>query len=294
MTVEIDFLGDHRCLLGESPLWDASGQRLWWVDSAGCRIHAAAADGTPLLTWQYDRMIGSIGFANDGLIAGFADHFVLVAADTGHATPFAAVPDHDGSMRLNDGKVDRAGTHYICGQTRMAEAATGVLFQLTATGGALRQLASDMRISNAICFSPDGTTLYFADSLDGEIRCHAYDPETGSVGAQTGTISLKGIGQAPDGATVDATGNLWVALVLDQAIACVSPSGELIRHIAMPMPFPSCPAFGGAGMDTLYVTSISNSGHNLVTDHADGGRIAVVTGLGVKGIAESHFKAGPA
>ncbi len=294
MAVEIDFLGDHRCLLGESPLWDASGQQLWWVDSAGCRIHAAAADGTPLLTWQYDSMIGSIGFADGGLIAGFADHFALVAADTGLATPFAAVPGHDGSMRLNDGKVDRAGTHYVCGQTRMAENATGQLFQLSAAGAILRPLASGMRISNAICFSPDGTMLYFADSLDGAIRCHGYDPTTGSVGAQTGTISLQGIGQAPDGATVDADGNLWIALVLDQAIVCVSPSGELIRRIAMPMPFPSCPAFGGAAMDTLYVTSIANSGHNLVTDHPDGGRIAVVTGLGVRGIAESHFNAGPA
>jgi sugar lactone lactonase YvrE len=197
-------------------------------------------------------------------------------------------------MRLNDGKVDRAGTHYICGQTRIAEDARGQLFQLSAQSARLQALASGMRISNAICFSPDGTRLYFADSLDGVIRCHAYDPATGQVGAQTGTISLSGIGQAPDGATVDAEGNLWLALVLDQAIACVSPSGELLRRIAMPMPYPSCPAFGGAEMDTLFVTSIANSGHNLVTDHPDGGRIAVVTGLGVRGIAERVFQAGAA
>lgn len=294
MAVEIGFLAHHRCRLGESPLWDAVGERLWWVDSAGQSIHAAGADGEPLVSWHYDSMVGSIGLADGGLIAGFADHFALVDGADGRAVPLADVPGHDGTMRLNDGKVDRAGTHYICGQTRMADDATGQMFQLFASDARLQSLASGMRISNAICFSPKGTTLYFADSLDGVIRCHAYDPETGAVGARTGTISLAGIGQAPDGATVDAEGNLWIALVLDQAIACVSPSGELLRRIAMPMPYPSCPAFGGAGMATLFVTSIANSGHMLVTDHPDGGRIAAVTGLGVHGIAESRFQAGPA
>jgi len=293
VAVEIGFLAHHRCLLGESPLWDAAGERLWWVDSAGQTINAARANGEPLVRWQYDSMVGSIGLTQRGLIAGFADHFALVDGDDGRAVRLADVPGHDGAMRLNDGKVDRAGTHYICGQTRMAEDATGQIFQLSASGARLQPLASGMRISNAICFSPDSTTLYFADSLDGVIRCHAYDPASGKVGPRSGTISLAGIGQAPDGATVDADGNLWIALVLDQAIACVSPSGELRRRIAMPMPYPSCPAFGGAGMATLFVTSIANSGHNLVTDHPDGGRIAVVTGLGVRGIAESRFQARP-
>ncbi|MFY8048420.1 MAG: SMP-30/gluconolactonase/LRE family protein [Erythrobacter sp.] len=289
----IGFLAHHRCRLGESPVWDAAGERLWWVDSAGQSIHAARANGEPLAQWNYDSMIGSIGLAEGGLVAGFADHVALVDGASGKAARFAAVPGHDGTMRLNDGKVDRAGTHYICGQTRMAEDASGTLFQLS-NAGALAPLADGMRISNAICFSPDGTTLYFADSLDGVIRCLAYDPASGEVGAQTDTISLAGIGQAPDGATVDADGNLWIALVLDQAIACVSPSGALLRRVAMPMPYPSCPAFGGAGLETLFVTSIANSGHMLVTDHPDGGRIAVVTGLGVRGIAECRFQAGAA
>jgi sugar lactone lactonase YvrE len=292
VAVEIGFLAHHRCRLGESPLWDAAGERLWWVDSAGQSIHAARVNGEPLVSWQYGSMVGSIGLANGGLIAGFADHFALVSEADGSAERLVDVPGQDGAMRLNDGKVDRAGTHYLCGQTRMAEDATGQMFQLSASGARLQSLASGMRISNAICFSPDGTVLYFADSLDGVIRCHAYDPASGAVGVQTGTISLAGIGQAPDGATVDAEGNLWIALVLDQAIACVSPAGTLLRKIAMPMPYPSCPAFGGAGMDALFVTSIANSGHNLVTDHPDGGRIAVVTGLGVRGIAESRFQSG--
>jgi sugar lactone lactonase YvrE len=291
LTIEISFFGDHRTRLGESPLWDAQAGRLWWVDSVAGAIHAASEDGERQIDRRYDSMIGSIGFADHGLIAGFADHFALIDGTTGQATPLATVPGHDGSMRLNDGKVDRSGRHYICGQTRQRDDATGTLFRLS-TAGALDPIACDMRISNAICFSVDGRRLYFADSLDGTIRCHDYDPATGAVGARVATIDLTPIGKAPDGATVDANGNIWVALVLDQAIACISPRGDLIARIESPIPFPSCPAFGGANLDTLYVTSIANSGHMLVTDHPDGGRILAIRGLGVRGVPEQRFAAG--
>ncbi|WP_017672746.1 SMP-30/gluconolactonase/LRE family protein [Blastomonas sp. AAP53] len=289
MATDISFLGDFRCRLGESPLWDPARARLWWVDAVGQTICSAAADGSAPVSWTYDSMVGSIGLTQNGLIAAFADHFALIDAETGEAKRLLGVDAQDGAVRLNDGKVDRGGRSYVCGHTRMHDAAAGSLFQLSADG-TLRELAGGMRISNAICFSPDGSRLYCADSLDGFIRCHAYDAATGTVGAQTGRIDLAGIGQAPDGATVDADGNLWIALVLDQALACVSPDGNLLRRIAMPMPFPSCPAFGGPDLDTLYVTSIGNSGHNLVTDHPDGGRIAVIRGLGVTGLPESRLR----
>lgn len=293
VDIDIGFLGDFRCRLGESPVWDPELARLWWVDAAGQTIHSAGQTGDDPVTWQYDSMVGSIGLCKGGLIAGLVDCFALIDPDTGAAETVLAVPTRGGAVRLNDGKVDRGGRSYVCGHTRMQETATGSLFQLAANAE-LREVAQGMRISNAICFSPDGSRLYCADSLDGFIRCHDYDPATATIGAQTGRIDLSGIGQAPDGATVDADGNLWIALVLDQALACVSPDGTLLRRIDMPMPFPSCPAFGGEGMETLYVTSIGNSGHNLVTDHPDGGRIAVIRGLGVRGIAESRLSLQPA
>lgn len=293
VDIDIGFLGDFRCRLGESPIWDPELARLWWVDAVDQAIHSADESGDDPVTWRYDSMVGSIGLCDRGLIAGLADRFALIDTQTGAAETVLAVPSQGGAVRLNDGKVDREGRSFVCGHTRMQESATGTLFQLTADA-ALREVAQGMRISNAICFSPDGSRLYCADSLDGFIRCHDYDPATATIGAQMGRIDLTGIAQAPDGATVDADGNLWIALVLDQALACVAPDGTLLRRIDMPMPFPSCPAFGGKGMGTLYVTSIGNSGHNLVTDHADGGRIAVIRGLGVRGIAESRFTFQPA
>lgn len=293
MNIDIGFLGDFRCRLGESPIWDPACARLWWIDAVGQTIHSAGDGGDRPVAWQYDSMVGSIGLTDRGLIAGMADHFALIDTQTGAAETLLTVPAQRGAVRLNDGKVDRGGLSYVCGQARVEDAATGTLFQLTADA-ALREVAHGMRVSNAICFSPDGSRLYCADSFDGFIRCHEYDRATATIGPQIGRIDLTGIGQAADGATVDADGNLWIALVLDQALACVSPDGTLLRRIDLPMPFPSCPAFGGDRLETLYVTSIGNSGHSLVTDHPNGGRIAVIHGLGVQGIAESRLTVQPA
>lgn len=286
--MEISLFGEHRTKLGESPLWDADAQCLWWVDAVSKQIHCAAADGSPLRSFQFDRHVGSIGLAEGGLIAALSDTFVLVDGKTGTFKAIAKLPDHDGTTRLNDGKMSR-GNHYICGETRMKPGATGSLWCLGPQGD-FGRIESGLHISNSICFSPSGDTLFFSDSLDNAIRRHAFDSSTGIVGERLGIIDCTKFGQSPDGATVDSDGNLWIAMVLDQAIACVSPEGELIRRIELPFPLPACPAFGGREMDILYVTSIADSGLSLATDHPDGGRIVEIRGLGVKGIPERRFR----
>ena len=82
---------------------------------------------------------------------------------------------------------------------------------------------------------------------------------------------------------------MWVALVLAQAIACYSSDGALLDRIETPIPFPSCPAFGGADMTTLFVTSIADSGHRLRTDHPDGGRLLAIDGHGARGLRELRY-----
>jgi sugar lactone lactonase YvrE len=140
-----------------------------------------------------------------------------------------------------------------------------------------------------VSFAPDGETLYFADSMDGILRRYRYDRETGAVGPREDLADSREQGSGPDGATVDAAGNIWVALVLAQAIACYAPDGRHLRTIAVPIPYPSCPAFGGAALDTLYVTSIANSGHKIVADHPDAGRVIAIRGLGTVGLPEGIY-----
>lgn len=284
--IRIGFFGTHRNKLGESPLWDGRSRRLWWVDSLAGEIHAASADGEPLLRWRQAQPVGSIGLAAEGLVAALADGFYLIDRERGDAMQVVRIGG-DG-LRLNDGKADRGG-RFLSGQMRVRDGGEdGRLWRLDADGSAT-PLASGFAIANALCFAPDGRTLYAADSLDGMLRAYPYDVETGDIGARRDLVDCRVHGSGPDGATVDADGNLWVALVMAQAVACFSPKGDLLRRIDLPIPYPSCPAFGGPDLATLYVTTIANSGHRLVTDHPDGGRIVAIDGLGVRGLAEGRY-----
>lgn len=288
--MEIAFFGEHRNTLGESPVWDDRRHCLWWVDSLAGVIHAAAADGTPIATFRQDQPVGSIGLAEGGLVAALADGFYRIDGNTGAATPIAALPA-DATLRLNDGKADRAG-RFLSGQMQVhatgADPSEAALWQLDGTG-AIR-LTGGLKLTNALCFSPDGTTLYFADSLEGVIRAHDYDGTTGGIGPRRDLVDCEPLGSGPDGATVDAEGNIWVALVLAQAVACIAPDGTLLRSIKLPIPYPACPAFGGPNLDILYVTSISDSGQRLKSDHPDAGRIVMITGLGTTGLQEGRYR----
>ena len=288
MPVDIDLLHAAAAGLGESPLWDHRTARLWWVDSLAGRLYASDVEGRDVATWDFDQPIGSIGLAEGGLIVALADGFYRFDSETGD-TALIMRPDMAPETRLNDGKADRAG-RFLAASMRTGEAiGTAALFRLDADGTTAR-LETGIGIGNAICFSPTGDTLYFADSLDGMLRRYAYDQENGKIGERHDLVDCRDQGSGADGATVDAEGRIWVALVLAQAVACYAPDGKLLRSIPVPLPYPSCPAFGGPDLDILYLTSIANSGHRIVANHPDAGRITAIRGLDVPGIAEGTYR----
>src|SRR5712664_907576 len=132
--------------------------------------------------------------------------------------------------------------------------------------------------------------MYFADSLDRRICAYRYGPGD-EVAAEPGVFVDTGpFNSAPDGATVDAEGCLWVALIQTGQIARFTPRGELDRLIDAPTDLPSCVAFGGPDLSTLYVTSIKDSGSGrMVSRHPDGGFLFAIEGLGVTGLPEARF-----
>lgn len=291
MGSSVGLLDGAQCALGESPLWDPATARLWWVDAARHRIHSADADGTATAAWDMPSAPGSIGLMQDGLVVALADGFHRFDPATGALAEVARPAIGEGPIRLNDGKADRQG-RFFCGTILMAESGPdGSLWRLDADGTATC-VERGFRLANALCFSPAGDRLYLADSLQGVVRSYPYDGETGALGAWTPLVDCRDHGSAPDGATVDAEGNIWIALVQAQALLRVAPDGRALDRIDMPMPYPSCPAFGGPALDTLYVTSIADSGHRLKSDHPDAGRIAVVSGLDTIGIAEARCLGG--
>ena len=243
-------------------------------------------------------LVGSVGLAAPGtLLVALREGFHSFDLHTEALRPLVIPEAGTTRVRFNDGKMDRQG-RFLCGTMEMAHAgpspepALGKLYQLD-TDLSCRVLETGIRVSNALCFSPAGDVLYFADSMAGAVWAYDYNTTTGRasnrrVFANTAAIA----GSAPDGATVDAQGHVWVALVLAGALGRFSPDGTLVQRIDLPIPFPTCPAFGGRDLDQLYVTAISNSGGRLATEHADGGRLMRITGSGVRGLPEARFRYG--
>lgn len=288
MPIEIDLLPAAPAALGESPLWDHRSARLWWVDANAGLLRSSDAEGRDEAEWRFDQAVGSVGLADGGLVVALADGFHRFDPIRRELTVIAR-PALPPGTRMNDGKADRHG-RFLAASMRLGDAqGDGALFRLD-RDGRCEMLDGGVAIGNALCFSPQGDVMHFADSMAGHLWRYSYDPETGAVGPRETLADCREQGSGPDGATVDAEGRIWVALVLAQAVACYAPDGRLIRTIPVPLPYPSCPAFGGEKLDTLYVTTIANSGHRLVADHPDAGRVIAIRGLDAVGLPEGVYR----
>jgi L-arabinonolactonase len=290
-NIEIKIVSQSRDRVGESPIWDEQDQALYWVDGVGAFLRRYDPIDGSETSWRLPDAVGSIALAEPGhLLVALRDGFYQFDLTTGEAKPIARLETDDPGVRFNDGRMDRKG-RFICGTMRLEERtpAPGKLYRLHDTGQ-VDLLRSEIGISNATCFSPDGATLYFADSLQGEIGSFPYDQASGTLGQRSVFANTRDlVGSGPDGAVTDAQGGLWVALPQSGRIARFRPDGALDFQIEAPSPHPSCPAFGGPGLDVLYVTSISDSGPRLRTDHPQAGQLVAITGLGFRGVPEPRF-----
>jgi L-arabinonolactonase len=281
-----------RNQLGESPIWNAQEGLLYWVDSHAQQIFCwDGISANTLRQWNTPQVVGSIALAKPGqLLLALADSFSTLDVKSGAITELAPVIHAHPPMRLNDGRTDREG-RYVCGSMVLHRTdAQGSLYRLEKDASVSCLLNGNIAVANSTCFSPDGRTMYFSDSLSGQIRAWDYAPD-GSLSNERVFVNTRSTeGSGPDGATVDASGCLWVALVLVAKLACYSPNGRLLRTIDLPVPYPTCPCFGGPNLETLYVTSIRNSGNRLRSDLPAAGALVEIKGLGVRGLPEVAYQ----
>jgi sugar lactone lactonase YvrE len=289
MPLRVTRISATADLLGESPVWDCARQRLYWVDGVSRRVRSYEPASGAATDWVVRSTVGSIALGQgETLIVALVDGIYRLDLITGAMTSLFQPVPADPRIRFNDGKMDRFG-RFLCGSMGIHADPLGQLFRVDAAGGST-VLASGIRISNTLCFSPDGGTMYFADSLDRAIRAYRYGPGDAMPGEPRILVDTASYNSGPDGATVDADGCLWVTLVQVGKIARFTPDGELDRLIDAPTDLPSCVAFGGPDLSTLYVTSIKDSGSGrAISRHADGGFLFAIEGLGVRGIPEARF-----
>jgi sugar lactone lactonase YvrE len=273
--------------LGECPLWDDRDGRLYWVDSRApavkrVRIDTGTVEVTPLA-----ETVGSIAFrARGGMLAATKSGIHFLDPETGKlepaARPEAQLPDN----RFNDGRCDRQGRFWAGTMSDVRRDPVGTLYRLDADL-ACTPLRNAIIIPNSLAWSPDGRTMYFADTFRHTIWAWDYDPATGAATRER-VFADTGAGR-PDGSCVDADGCLWNAEYGAARIVRYTPGGKVDRTIGMPVDNPTCCCFGGAQLDELYVTSARQrlSAEDLARQPLAGSVFAVRPG--VRGLPESRF-----
>lgn len=281
----------QSCLLGESPIWSVAEQALYWVDIKNPMIYRLDPVSGEVKNWRVQTEIGSIGFAGEGrLIAGTRMGFAYIDLADGSFEELED-PEGDGRMnavRMNDGKVDRQGRFWCGSMEDPGFSEVGSLYRFD-PDHSVHKMEGPVQISNAICWSPDDTVMYFADSRKHKIWAYDFDAAAGTIENRRDFIEVADDDGVPDGATVDTDGFVWVAHMRGGVVKRYDPAGKLERAIRFPVSMTSCPAFGGADLSTLYVTTASSryEPEDFAREPAAGALFAVETDA--TGIPEPVF-----
>jgi len=239
--------------LTERPVWDDRQCALVWVDIPAGDVHRLRPDGTDRSV-SVGAPLGAAGLReNGGLICAAAGQLVFVdASDRQDRDPIDAALAPN--VRFNDGACDPAG-RFLVGTTSLdGRREQGHLLSVS-PDGRIEVLLDRISESNGLCWSLDGSTLYYVDSGEPFVRAYAYDKDTGRLGPRTDLIEIPEQAGEPDGLSIDEEGAIWVALWRGSAVRRYGPDGRLLAHLPMPASRPTCPGFGGDRLDRLYVTT---------------------------------------
>lgn len=250
MTVAV--FDARACILGEGPLWHPLRRQLFWCDIMGKRLLTRDADGPR--DWGFDRHVSAAGWIDaDTLLLATETDLARLSLVDGRAERLVALEADTPHTRSNDGRADPLGGFWIGTMGKNAEPGAGSLYRFWR--GELRPLRDGLTIPNATSFAPDGRTAYFADTAAHIVWRIPLDADGWPEAAWEVFLDHRDSGINPDGAVVDAEGHLVVAEWGGARVARYAPTGDLVEEIALPVPQPSCPALGGAGLSTLFVTT---------------------------------------
>ena len=255
---EVTLALDAQNHLGESPMWSARDQTLWWVNcEQPPELHRWHPESGAHDIWPMPQRIGGfVHKAGGGLLLALADGIYDFDLESEALTLRAPspLPPH---VKLHECGCDRQGRLWVGSFDHHfpadRDAAGGAWFRLD--GNALTRVIEGVSVSNGLAFSPDGRTLYCANTPSRCVEAFDIDPETGTLSNRRIFLSLAPGDGHIDGATVDTEGGYWLAVVATGTVRRYLPDGTLDRTIALPCSNPTKPAFGGADMKTLFATS---------------------------------------
>ncbi len=282
---------DSQSELGEGALWNYKTGELLWINITGNILNfynPGTGNNKEMFTGQ---MIGTVVPEESGkVLVALKNGFYQLDPQTGSKKLIANPEENIPTNRFNDGKCDPSGRFWAGTMDLEIRPGLGALYRLD-PDSTVHKMIDKVGISNGIVWSQDYKKMYYIDSPTQKVVVYDYDNETGEISNAKVAIEIPVETGLPDGMTIDAEGNLWIALYGGSAVGCWNPeSGKLLRKLDVPAKNVTSCAFGDEDLETLYITTArqETSPEELEKYPFAGG--VFKTRPGVKGVEAFFFK----
>jgi len=267
-TEKFEVVHDAPMLVGESAIWHEVESALYWVDIEGLTVNRLHAASGKFSSWKMGSNPSALAIDdNNFLVVATRERLLRLNTTDGAETPIADAPYDTSKVRFNDGRVDPAGRFWIGTMYEPRDQPAAEMYVL-ARDNLRCAWRGGMTNSNGLAWSLDGRTMFHADTTTHRIDCYDFDVATGEHSNRRTILTFPtdktapDYGGRPDGATIDSEGMYWVAMFEGGRVLRISPTGEILREIKLPVRCPTSVCFGGPDLRTLYITSASQGRSN--------------------------------
>ena len=287
-SFSISPLGSRISQWGEGPIfWNS---HLFYVDIEGHSLIRLNIENESEMIWEMEERIATVVPRESGGMLCAGDSGIFSFDPSGVEKKVMADPEADKrpDNRFNDGKCDPAGRFWAGTISTIKKTGDANLYMMDLEGN-LTLKVSGVTNSNGICWNTEETVMYYIDTPTKKIMAYEYDNQTGNIGEPRVAVDFDSLllDGSPDGMTVDEDGKLWVAMCHGGSVVRLDPKeGSLVQKIDFPCVETTACAFGGAGLDRLFVTT----GLHKSFKESNAGRIFVVDGLGIKGVPAFSYR----
>ena len=278
-------------ILGEGSIWDYKKQVLYWIDIQKGLLYKYDPVAETNTMYELHQNVGTIVPETDNtVIVALKDGVYRFTLSTNTFEFIGKPASLKTQERFNDGKCDPQGRFWVGTMRISGKAGDSYLYKMD-HDGTFTEMLDSVSISNGIIWSPDGTKMYYIDTPTRKVMAFDFDGQTGTISNPRVAVTVADTLGHPDGMTIDAEGRLWVAMYGGHAVCRFNPdNGELLQRIEVPAKNVTSCAFGGPGLDELYITTASQG-----MNEADKKAYPLAGGLfrvkpGVKGMKSNYFK----
>ena len=255
-VIKADLAYNLKAITGEGAIWHPDRNTLFFVDIEGQKLYEYFPKQNRCFCWTFEKMVTTVvPETKNTVIIALQNEIIRFNLGTQETNTLACIDDKNGTLRCNDGKCDPEGRFWFGTMVLDAPPGSASLYTLL-HGGKVKEQLNGITISNGIGWSKDERFMFYIDTQSQKIMRYFFDAGNATIKEDRMLVEVPEDMGSPDGMTLDADGNLWVAHWNGYGVYCYhGETGKLLAKIEIPVPNVTSCAFGGEQCNTLFITT---------------------------------------